>query len=44
MLAAVALIDVLQHALALTVREVEVDVGRLGALLAQEALEEQVHA
>ena len=42
-LAAVALVHVLEHALALAVREVDVDVGRLGALLAQEALEQEVH-
>ena len=40
-LAPVPLVDVLQHALALAVREVDVDVRRLLPLLAQEALEQQ---
>ena len=43
-LAAVALVHVLQHALAVAVREVDVDVRRALALLAQEALEEQAEA
>jgi len=34
---------VLDHLLAPLVRDVEVDVGRLGALSRQEALEQQVH-
>src|SRR6185436_8759305 len=40
--AAVALVHVLDHALALAVREVDVDVRRFGALLAEEALEQEV--
>ena len=43
MLAAIALIDVLEHPLPLAMRDIEVDIGRLRALLAQEALEEEVH-
>ena len=43
MLAPVAPVDVLQHALAVAVREVEVDVGRLLPLFAQEACEQQPH-
>ncbi len=42
MLTAVARVDVLQHPLALAVREVDVDVRRLGALLAEESLEEEL--
>ena len=42
MLATVARVHVLQHALAFAVCEVDVDVRRLGALLAQEAFEEQL--
>ncbi len=41
-LAPVPVVHVLQHALALAVREVDVDVGWLGALLAEEALEQQL--
>ena len=40
--ATVALVDVLQHALAVAVREINIDVGRLGALLAQEPFEQQL--
>src|SRR5579872_7150858 len=40
-LAAVALVHVLQHALAVAVGEVDVDVGRAFAVFAQEPLEEQ---
>ena len=43
MLAAVPLVDVLQDLLAVAMGEVDVDVGRLFPLLAQEALEQQVH-
>src|SRR6185437_417948 len=39
--AAVALVHVLQHALAVAVGEVDVDVGRAFAVFAQESLEEQ---
>ena len=42
MLAAVALVHVLQHLLAVTVREVDVDVGRLVAVVAQKSLEEEI--
>src|SRR5262249_21731279 len=42
MLATVSLIDVLQHLLAFAMREVDVDVGRLGAFFAEEALEQQL--
>ncbi len=42
MLAAVALVDVLQHLLAITVREVDVDVGRLVAIVAQKSFEEEI--
>ena len=41
---AVALVHPLDDLFAALVLDVEVDVGRLGALAAQEALEEQVHA
>ncbi len=41
MIAAVTLVHVLQHLLAVAVREVDVDVGRFLALLAQEPFEEQ---
>ena len=41
-LAAVALVHVLQHLLAVAVREVDVDVGRLAAVVAQESLEEEI--
>ncbi len=41
-MAPVTLVDVLQHLLAVLMREVDVDVGDLVALFAQEALEEQV--
>ena len=41
MLAAVELVHVLNHLLAVLMREVDVDVGHLAALFAQEALEEQ---
>ena len=41
MLAAVLVVDILQHVLALAVREVDVDVGGLGAVFAEEALEQQ---
>ena len=43
-LAAVALVDVLDHLLAPLVLEVDVDVGRLAALGRDEALEQQVEA
>ena len=43
-LATVLLVDVLEHVLALLVREVDVDVGRFLAILAQEALEQQSRA
>ena len=42
-LAAVLVIDVLDHLLAPLVLEIHVDVGRLVALLADEALDQQVH-
>ena len=42
MLAAIARVHILQHTLPFAVGEVDVDVRRLGALLAQEALEEQL--
>ena len=42
-LAAVAPVDVLDHLLAPLVLEVDVDVGRLLALLGEEALEQEVH-
>src|SRR5262249_26194914 len=42
--AAVAGVDVLDDLLAPLVRDVEIDVGRLGALLGEEALEEEIHA
>ena len=41
-MAAVAIVDVLEHFLAILMREIDVDVGNLVALFAQEALEEQV--
>ena len=41
-LAAVAAVDVLDHLLAVLVREVDVDVGDLAALLAQKPLEQQL--
>ena len=42
--AAVLLVDVLDHLLAPLVLDVEVDVGRLGALAREEALEQQAQA
>src|SRR5436190_6157187 len=42
MVAAIALVHVLDHALALAVGEVDVDVRRFGALLAEKALEQEV--
>ena len=42
--AAVLRVDVLDHLLAPLVLDVEIDVGRLGALARQEALEQQAHA
>ena len=42
--AAVFLVDVLDHLLAPLVLEIDVDVGRLVALLGDEALEQQVAA
>jgi hypothetical protein len=42
--AAVLLVDVLDHLLAAGVLDVEVDVRRLGALAREEALEQQPHA
>ncbi|HEX6943004.1 MAG TPA: hypothetical protein VF128_08740 [Gemmatimonadaceae bacterium] len=43
MLAAVPLVDVLQHFLAIAMREVDVDVRRFATFLAQEPLEQQFH-
>jgi hypothetical protein len=42
--AAVARVDVLNDLVAALVLDVEVDVRRLGALAAEEALEEEIHA
>ena len=44
MFAPVAFIHVLQHALAIPVREVDVDIGSLLSLLGQKSLEQQPHA
>ena len=44
MLASVALVHVLQHALAFAMGEVDIDVGRLTPIFAEKTLEEQVHA
>src|SRR6185503_10866865 len=41
--ATVLAVNVLDHFFAALVLDVEVDVGRLGALAAEEALEEQIH-
>ena len=42
-LAAVPLVDVLQHFLTVAVGEVDVDVGRLAPLFTEEPLEQQFH-
>ena len=42
MLAAIAVVDVLHHDLAPLVLEIDIDVGRLFAVLRDEALEQQV--
>ena len=44
MLAPIALVHILQHALTLTMRKVDVDVRRLATIFTEKTLEEQVHA
>ena len=43
-LASIAFVHVLQHALAITVREIDIDVGCFLPLFGEEALEQQLHA
>ena len=44
MIASVSLVHVLQHALAIAVREIDIDVGCFLPFFGEEALEQQLHA
>jgi hypothetical protein len=44
MLTPVALVDVLEHPLALAVRDIQVDIRRLGPFTGKKTFEKQIHA